>query len=73
MFGIRSVLYFIAGLAFWEAVSHIHLQLLGLIPLRMWGMTITPQANMIIVLSAFALSAFLIAVARQMSCDCMDE
>lgn len=74
MFGIsKAVLYFIAGAAFWEAFVHIDLQLLGMVPFKAWGYTITPQLNMVIVLGAIALCVFLVAVARRMACDCERE
>lgn len=70
---IKSILYFISGAAFWEAIAHIHLQLLGMIPFTVFGVLITPSVNMMIILFAFALSAFLVAVASRLSCDCYEE
>ncbi len=41
----REVAKFAAGAAFWEAAGHLMLAFSGLLPLTVWGITVSPTLN----------------------------
>lgn len=66
----EAIMYFISGAAFWNALVHIQVQLLGRIPFKLWGYLITPQVNMTIIICSLMLSCLLFIIARTLSCRC---
>lgn len=55
----REIAKFAAGAACWEAIGHSMLAFSGLLPLTVWGVTVTPSINMVWILLMFLLSALL--------------
>ena len=66
----RCLFVFLAGAAAFHAVSHIILAFSNLLPLTVWGVTVTANFNYIIIAGSVALSALLLYLARDKSCDC---
>lgn len=49
---LQNMWYFLAGIAFWEALVHLSLQFSGALPLTLWGVAITATSNHVIIGSA---------------------
>lgn len=59
MNGKREVAKFFAGATAWEAVGHLMLAFSGLLPLTVWGVTVTATFNTIWILVVAAASILL--------------
>lgn len=59
MNGKREVARFFVGATAWEAVGHFMLAFSGLLPLKVWGITVTPTFNTIWILVVAAFSSLL--------------
>lgn len=46
---LHHVWYFFAGAAFWDVVERIGYQTYGILPLNVWGITVTTQTNTILI------------------------
>lgn len=66
----RCLLVFLAGAAAFHAVSHVFLAFSSLLPLTVWGITVTPNLNYLIIAGSVALSALLLYLARDKKCKC---
>ncbi len=64
----HHVLYFLAGAAAFHALSHFMLYYINLLPLTVWGFTLTNTSNAVIIVLSLALSAGLIYYACAMPC-----
>ena len=66
----RCLLVFLAGAAAFHAVSHIALAFTNLLPLTVWGITVTQNLNYLIIAGSVVVCALLLYLARDKQCDC---
>jgi hypothetical protein len=66
----RCLLVFLAGAAAFHAISHIVLAFSGLLPLTVWGITLTQNLNYVAIGGSILLCLFLLYLARDKRCDC---
>ena len=50
----KEVAKFFAGAVAWEAVGHVMLAFSGLLPMKIWGITVSPVANAVWIVIAAA-------------------
>ena len=55
----KEIAKFAAGAAAWEALGHLLLAFTGLLPLTVWGITLTPTFNSVWVVIVAAVSILL--------------
>ena len=63
-------LYFLAGAAAWEAHGHLMLHFGNVLPINLWGFTLTQQVNTIIIAVAGIISIGLLFIAKSRKCNC---
>lgn len=67
---LHHLWFFLAGAAFWEAVAHVGLQAHGLLPITVWGMTVTESSNYIVIGFALLLCLLFLFLGHRKSCSC---
>jgi len=66
----RCLLVFLAGALAFHTIGHIFLAFSNLLPLTVWGITVTQNLNYIIILGSAALCALFLYLARDKQCNC---
>jgi len=66
----RCLFVFLAGAAAFHAISHVFLGFSSLLPLTVWGITVTSNLNYLIIAGSVALCALFLYLARDNKCDC---
>lgn len=66
----KCLFVFLAGAMAFHALSHIVLIFTPLLPLTVWGITLTQSLNYLIITGSIALSALFLYAARQNPCMC---
>jgi len=56
----KELAKFFAGVTAWEAIAHALLGVSGVLPITLWGITITPKLNTIQIIIPALVSAILI-------------
>jgi hypothetical protein len=66
----RCLLVFFAGAAAFHAFSHFMLIFTGLLPITVWGITLTPMLNYVAIGSSLLLCGLLLWLAKDRKCSC---
>jgi hypothetical protein len=70
---LHHLWYFFAGAAFWDVVERIGFQLYGILPINIWGITVTTQTNYIMIALSAVLCLGFIYLGQCSSCKPSDK
>ncbi len=66
---LHDLWYFLAGAAFWDMLVHIGFQAYGLLPISIWGVTITSSSNYVMIGFAAMLCFVFLYLAHSKRCQ----
>jgi len=67
----QHILYFFAGAAFWNALTHVFVHYAGVLPLTVWGYTITSSNNPVFIGVSAGICLLALLAARTVgNCAC---